>query len=107
MGAYLYAPVHGESCSAFVKDGLRDLFGVELSTGTVVHMVSRRPRAYGDLVDTVRTGVVQARVKPMDETGLRIGGRLHWLHVECTNLLTHLCVMSHNKSSRNPGFLSH
>ncbi len=70
----------------------RDLFGVKVSTGTVVNMVSRRDRAYGGLVDTIRAGVVQVRVKPMDETGLRIEGRLHWLHVVCTNLLTYLWI---------------
>ena len=71
---------------------LRDLFGVHLSPGTVVNMVSRRASAYGGLVDTIRTGVVQARVKHMDETRLRIDGRLHWLHVACTNLLTYLWI---------------
>ena len=70
----------------------RDLFGVKLSPGTVVNMVSLRARAYGGLVDTIRTGVVQARIKHMDETGLRIEGRLHWLHVACTNLLTYLWI---------------
>ena len=71
---------------------LRDLFGVKLSTGTIVNMVSRRARADGGLVDTIRAGVVQARVKHMDETELRIEGRLHWLHVACTNLLTYLWI---------------
>ncbi len=71
---------------------LRDLFGVKVSTGTVVNMVSRRARAYGGLVDTIRAGVVQAHVKHMDETGLRIGSCLHWLHVACTNLLTYLWI---------------
>ena len=70
----------------------RDLFGVKLSTGTVVNMVSHRAIAYGGIVDTIRAGVVQARVKPMDETGLRIGGRLQWRHVAYTNLLTYLWI---------------
>ncbi len=55
-------------------------------------MVSRRASAYGGMVDKIRTGVVHARVKHMDETGLRIGGRLQWLHVACTNLLTYLWI---------------
>ena len=38
-----------------------DLFGVKVLTGTVVNMVSRRAIAYGGIVDTIRTGVVQAR----------------------------------------------
>ena len=73
----------------------RDLFGVKLSPGTVVNMVSRRARAYGGMVDTIRTDVVQARVKHMDETWLRIEGRLHWLHVAghglcCAHILREL-----------------
>ena len=71
---------------------LRDLFGMTLSEGTVVNMVSRRASAYGDIVDKIRTGVVHDRVKHMDETGLRIGGRLQWLHVACTNLLMFLWI---------------
>ena len=31
-------------------------------------------------------------VKCLVETGLRIGGRLQWLHVACPNLLTHLWI---------------
>ena len=71
---------------------LRDLFGVTVSPGTVVNMVSRRARAYGGLVDTIRAGVVQARVKHMDETGLRMEGRLHGRHVVCNHLLTYLWI---------------
>src|SRR5260221_13331348 len=30
------------------------------------------------------------RLQHGDETGIRIGGKLHWLHVNCTSWLTHL-----------------
>ncbi|MCY4304061.1 MAG: transposase, partial [Aestuariivita sp.] len=37
---------------------------------------------------TVRRAVAQAPVTHMDETGTRVEGTLHWLHVACTTLLT-------------------
>ncbi len=91
-GLVLYLNTHQLLPVKRLVETFRDLFGVDLSSGTVVNMVSRRARAYGGLVDKIRAGVVQARVKHMDETGLRIGGRLHWLHVVCTNLLTYLWI---------------
>ena len=38
--------------------------------------------------DTVRQHVAAARVKHLDETGFRIGGRTQWLHIFSTALLT-------------------
>ncbi len=66
----------------------RDLFGVHLSQGTIVNRVSRCADACQGFAGTVRRAVVQAPVTPMDETGIRVAGKLHWLHVACTTLLT-------------------
>ena len=74
-GLVLYLNTHQLLPVKRLVETLRDLFGVKVSPGTVVNMVSRRAHAYGGLVDTIRAGVVQARVKHMDETGLRIEGR--------------------------------
>ena len=91
-GLVLYLNTHQLRPVKRLVETLRDLFGVDLSPGTVVNMMSRRARAYGGLVDTIRAGVVQARVKHMDENGLRIEGRLHGLHVAGTNLLAYLWI---------------
>jgi transposase len=45
-------------------------------------------------VDAVRERVAAARVKHMDETGFRIGGRTQWLHIFSTALLTFYRVAS-------------
>ena len=42
--------------------------------------------------DAVRERVAAARVKLLDETGFRIGGRTQWLHIFSTALLTFYCV---------------
>jgi len=36
----------------------------------------------------VRERVTEAKVKHLDETGFRIGGRTQWLHIFSTTLLT-------------------
>ena len=69
-----------------------DLFGVRLSEGTIVNMVSRTAGKYRGVEGHIRKAVVRSRVVHMDETGLRIEGRLHWLHVACTMMLTHFRI---------------
>jgi transposase len=41
-------------------------------------------------VEQIADWLSVARVQHEDETGVRIGGKLHWLHMNCTNWLTHL-----------------
>ena len=66
----------------------RDLFGVTMSQGTIINMVSRCADQYQGLAETVRRAVARAPVTHMDETGIRVEGTLHWLHVACTTLPT-------------------
>ncbi len=40
----------------------------------------------------VGQAAVRVRIVHMDGTGLRTGGRLHWLHVASTGLLTHFRI---------------
>ena len=91
-GLVLYLNAHQLIPVKRLVETFRDLFGMTLSEGTVVNMVSRGARDYRGFVDRVRDAVVQARVKHMDETGLRIEGKLQWLHVACTGLLTYLWI---------------
>ncbi len=60
-----------------LRQTLIDLFGVRMSQGTVMNMVSR---------------AAAAPVKHMDETGIRVRGCRAWLHVACTEGLNHFRV---------------
>ncbi len=75
-----------------LRQTLIDLFGVQRSQGTLMNMVSRAAAGLEGLVLHVRDAVAAAPVKHMDETGIRVRGRLAWLHVACTGLLSHFRV---------------
>ncbi len=65
-----------------------DLFGVKLVPATIARMSRGCARRFQRFVDVVCERVKTARVKHMDETGFRIGGKTQWLHIASTALLT-------------------
>ena len=71
-----------------VVELLHDVFGVEITAGTIAAMAQRKADEWKDLADDIGEKVKQAAVKHMDETGYRIAGVLQWLHVASTWLLT-------------------
>jgi transposase len=77
------------------SEAMRDLFGCQLSAGTVANMV--RECASG-LVETelqIKHGLRRSPVIHADETGLRINGRLGYVHVASTPRLTHYASAAH------------
>ena len=71
-----------------LSEVLAVLFGARVSPATLGSMSRRaagRLRAAAGHIE--RLAAVGARVKHLDETGLRIGGRTHWLHAMSTPLL--------------------
>jgi transposase len=74
---------------ARTAEAMRELFGCALSSGTLSTAV--RQCAAG-LVETelqIKRGLRRSAVIHADETGLRVGGRLHYVHVASTARLTH------------------
>ena len=68
---------------------LADLFALRLSTASIARIIGDRAAGLAGFAAAVRGHVAAAKVKHLDETGLRIGARTHWLHVASTRLLTH------------------
>jgi transposase len=67
---------------------LSDLFGLKLVPATIARMSAACVDRFRGFADTARQQVAAARVKHLDETGFRIGGRTRWLHIFSTALLT-------------------
>jgi transposase len=64
------------------------LFGVSLVPATIARMSRSCAQRLQSFLHAARDHVVCAKVKHLDETGFRIGGRTRWLHVASTARLT-------------------
>jgi transposase len=67
---------------------LADLFGTPMSAGTVAAWTARAADGLEPFTAAARQALAGAEVVHVDETGLRVAGRLHWLHVACSALFT-------------------
>lgn len=65
-----------------------DLFGRPVSEATVGAAVAAAHRALAGFEDHISGLIAGAPIAHADETGLRVEGGLHWLHVAGTKLLT-------------------
>jgi transposase len=74
---------------------LAELFGTPLSAGTVATLTARAAGGLEEFLTVVRGRLVQAEVVGFDETGLRVAGKLHWVHCARTDKYT--LVTCHRK----------
>ena len=69
-----------------------DLYGYELNSETVETALEAGYELAAPVEAATIEQVKQAEVAHFDATGLRVAGRLHWLHVASNSLYTHLFV---------------
>ena len=75
---------------ARVSEALADLFGCEtFSEGTLDSALDECHEALAEVAEKIKEGLQRAAVAHFDETGLEVKGKLNWLHVACTETLTH------------------
>lgn len=67
---------------------LADLFGTPMSGGTVAALTARAAGRLDGFLDLVRQRITAAQVAGFDETGLRVAGKLHWIHCARTGKYT-------------------
>ncbi len=83
LRAYQFLPY------ARTRELMEDLFGTPVSEGTLSEVI----RACSSQLETTETAIrgalAQARVAHFDETGIRIEGKLHWLHAASAGTLVH------------------
>ena len=66
-----------------------DFFGIPISPGTLVTMNSDGGKRLKEVTERIKEGIRNSAFAHFDETGMRIGGKLHWLHVASTEALTY------------------
>ena len=76
-----------------VCETFKDFYGHHLAEGTIVEACQEAAELVVSVDQAVKKYLTElAKVVHFDETGLRIDGKLHWLHVASTSLLTYYAV---------------
>lgn len=84
---------------------LRDLFGAtRLCAASVTNWTRGAANKMGLVVEHILTRLTEGGVRHLDETGLRVAGKLHWLHAICDTAFTHYRIDA--KRGAVPTFLT-
>lgn len=81
-----------------IKHLFEDLFGQAVNESTQHEALKEAYTGLEETEGAIKNRLLDSRVVHFDETGLRVAGRLHWLHVASTAQDTHLFV--HPKRGR-------
>lgn len=76
-----------------------DLFSVPLSAGTLVTIDRSCAERLEEVEQRIKKNILGSPVVHFDETGMRVEGKLQWLHVASTKELTYYAV--HEKRGKN------
>jgi transposase len=71
-----------------VCEALSDLCRCHLSEGTLLNWIGQAAQILQPTQQRIKTLLLQSGLLHADETGVRIKGILHWVHVTATNVLT-------------------
>jgi transposase len=98
--ATLAVYLHQEQLLPVERTGrvLGEVFGCEISGGTLDRMVARCADAVAGIVEAIKQAASAAPVLHADETGLSLNGTTVWLHVASTDQLTYYAT--HPKRGR-------
>ena len=68
---------------------LKGVFGIKLSQGSIVKHIRRCARQLKLPLEAISAQLIADALLHVDETGVRVEGKLHWLHVMSTKRLTY------------------
>jgi transposase len=77
---------------------LAELFGIPCSSGTVAALTARAAGRLDGFTEQVRDRIAASDVAGFDETGLRVEGRLAWVH--CARTGKYTLLMAHPRRGR-------
>jgi transposase len=63
---------------------MRDLFGLEVSQGTIVNSANEAYEALEESEERTKEDIIASETAHFDESGMRVCGTNHWLHVAST-----------------------
>ena len=72
-----------------------DLFHIPLSPGTLVNLNQRCSKLLETTEEEIKKEIIASEIAHFDETGINIGGTLHWIH--CASTKKYTCYYPHQK----------
>lgn len=75
-----------------LQELFRDMFGISISQGTIVNIVSESASKMADTYDKIKAYIHDSKVVGADETSCKISGINHWLWAYQNDLATFLYV---------------
>jgi transposase len=75
-----------------------DLYAYAINDSTIINAVKRCYTTLESSETVIKKNIVQSIVAHFDETGLRVEGKLHWLHTCSTKLYTYFFIHTHRGS---------
>jgi transposase len=79
---------------ARLQEFFRDVLQLPLSAGTLAQARDACAKRLESTANAIKQALIQAAVVNFDETGIRVGGQTHWLHVASTPDLTYYAVQA-------------
>ena len=73
-------------------DILNNVFGLQMSQGTVSNILQRMRKKAETEVETIRQDIEKSGVVGADETGAKVNGENHWIWVFQTEALTYMVI---------------
>jgi transposase/regulator of replication initiation timing len=73
-----------------LTDTIRDLYGLEMSQGSISNILNRMRKQSKPAYEIIRERIAQSPVIGADETGEQLNGKLHWMWVFQNTLLTYI-----------------
>ena len=75
-----------------LTETIRDLTGHSVSQGTILNANEELYRKLANSEEQLKQQLLASPVVHFDESGVRVNGKLHWLHTACTPELTYYFV---------------
>jgi transposase len=70
----------------------QNIYGCDINSGTVIDTLNQAFENAAPFEETTKQQILAAEVAHFDETGIRVAGKLYWLHTASTADSTHLFV---------------
>jgi transposase len=75
-----------------LTETIRDLTGHSVSQGTILHANEKLYRKLANAEEQIKQQLLASHVVHFDESGVRVNGKLNWMHTACTPELTYYFV---------------